>query len=74
MSVERPDRAVPEQKALLLLIDAENVQIVHLRKSEHSWTTVNSILKRPPLTCRSLYEKWEQIELLLAPGDARGES
>jgi hypothetical protein len=36
MSVEPPDRAAPEQKALLLLTDAEKMQIIHLRKSEHS--------------------------------------
>jgi hypothetical protein len=36
MSVEPPDRAAPEQKALRLLTDAEKMQIIHLRKSEHS--------------------------------------
>jgi hypothetical protein len=36
MSVGPPDRAAPEQKALRLLTDADKVQIIHLRKSEHS--------------------------------------
>jgi hypothetical protein len=36
MSVEPPDCAALEQKALHLLTDAEKVQIIHLRKSEHS--------------------------------------
>jgi hypothetical protein len=39
------------------------VQIIHLRKSEHSCTTISSVLKQPPSTCRSFYEKWEQIEV-----------
>jgi hypothetical protein len=58
MSVERPYRVAPGQKALLLLIDSEKVQIVHLRKSE--------VLGSPTArysTCRSFYEKWEQIDV-----------
>jgi hypothetical protein len=35
MSVEPPDRAAPEQKALRLLTDAEKMQLIHMRKSEH---------------------------------------
>jgi hypothetical protein len=61
--VEHPDRAAPEQKVLRLLTDAEKVQIIHLRKSEHYGTTISSILKRRPSTCRTLYEKWEQTEV-----------
>jgi hypothetical protein len=60
MSVESPDRAVPEQKALCFFTDAEKVPIIHMRKGEHSWTTISSILKRPPSLCRGFYEKWEQ--------------
>jgi hypothetical protein len=64
MSVELPDRAAPEQKTLLVLTDAEKVQIIHLQKGEHSWTTISSIFKRLSSTCRSFYEKWRQIEVL----------
>jgi hypothetical protein len=63
MPVGSPDRAAPEQKALSLLTDAEKVQIIHLRKSEHSWTSISSMLKQPPSTCRSFNEKWEQTEV-----------
>jgi hypothetical protein len=36
MSVETPNRFPPEQKALHLFTDAEKMQIIHLRKGEHS--------------------------------------
>jgi hypothetical protein len=62
--VEPPDRAALEEKAFRLLTDSEKVPIIHLRKSEHSWTTISSILKRPPSTCRSFSEKWEQTAVL----------
>jgi hypothetical protein len=60
MSVEPPDHAAPEPKVLRPLTDAERVQIIHLRKSEHPWTTISSMLKQPLSTCRSFYGKWEQ--------------
>jgi hypothetical protein len=66
-----PDCAAPDEKVPRLLTDTENVQIIHLRKSEHSWITVNSIPKRPSSTCCSLYEKWERIEVFAR---ARGRS
>jgi hypothetical protein len=63
MSVEPPNHAAPEPKVLRPLIDAEKVQIIRLQKGEHSWTIINSMLKRPPSTCRSFYKKWEQTEV-----------
>jgi hypothetical protein len=63
MSVEPPDHAAPEPMVLRLLADAEKVQIIHLRKSGHSWTSISLMLKGPPSTCRSFYEKWEQTEV-----------
>jgi hypothetical protein len=60
MSVEPSDRAAPKQKALHLLADAEKAEIIQLQKSEYSWATINSILKRPPSSCRIFSEKLEQ--------------
>jgi hypothetical protein len=71
MSVEPPDRAVSEQKALRLLTDAEKVQIIHLLKSEYSWTIVSSILKRPLSTCHSSYEKWKKTEMFACARERR---